>query len=653
MMQAAAVRKTLVVIGNGMVGHYFCTKLVQKNAQHRMQIVVFGEEPRIAYDRVNLTEFFSGRSPKDLELCSIEWYEKNGITLHLGDPIVAIDRNRQVVSSRSGVEVPFDTLVFATGSKPFIPPIDGIDTAGIFPYRTVEDLTAIKDFSRNVKSAAVLGGGLLGLEAAKALYDLGHETHVIEMAPALMPRQLDSDGARLLQKRIEALGVHIHLVKRTQRIEANGATQILHFDHGEPLTVDMVVVSTGIRPRDELANKSGLKIGKPGGIVVDDRLQTSDPNIFAIGECAQHRGVIYGLVAPGYQMADTLAANLTGDQRYFESGDQSARLKLLGVDVATIGEPLGSTQNVQILTSQTEGTFRKLILSKNRVVGALSVGPWSEIERLRQFISSGRRVYSWNLRRFQTNGNLWKTQLSVNDWPDSATVCSCLSVSRGDLRKAQLHGCETVSMLAQKTGASTVCGSCKSLLAELAGVTFARPISRWKGLLAASVVAVCLVLLWCTGPLPISQTVTNEWHRIEHMLRGSIWKQTTGYILVGVSVLALLLPLRKRLPRFSYGGVGFWRTVHSLIGISSIVGLLSHTGLRLGANLNFVLALSFLGLNFFGGLTGIITAWESRATGMTAMTLRNWRPRLSKLHVVFILPLPVLLAFHVACVYYY
>ena len=271
-------------------------------------------------------------------LARLEWYHNHGVELHVGDRACSIDRRHGRVRSDKGVEIPYDFVVMATGSYPFVPQVPGIDKRGVFVYRTIEDLQHIIEYSKHAKRCAVLGGGLLGLEAAKAAHELGMETHVVEFAPRLMPRQVDDAGSRMLVRRIEAMGIRVHLGKSSKEVHGNGRTERLEFTDGGMLDLEMIIVSAGIRPRDDLAKESGLAIGPRGGVVVNDRLQTSDPAIYAIGECALHRGMVYGLVAPGYEMAEIVAANLVDGDRQFSGTDLSTKLKLLGCDVASFGD---------------------------------------------------------------------------------------------------------------------------------------------------------------------------------------------------------------------------------------------------------------------------------------------------------------------------
>ena len=331
-------RMTVVVVGNGMVGLRFCEDLCDADWSDRFDIVAIGEEPHAAYDRVHLSDFFSGRSAEDLTLAPVEWYEDKGIPLHRNERVVSIDRNARCVSTGRGRRFRYDALVLATGSSPFVPPIAGRDRPGVFVYRTIEDVEAIREYAAHARVGAVLGGGLLGLEAAKALVDLGLETHVIEFAPRLMPRQLDSCGAEMLARSIRELGVHVHVDQNTQEIRGNGRAQSLHFADGRALDVDMVVISAGIRPNDELARTADLTVGDRGGFVVDDSLRTSDPLIYAIGECALWNGSIYGLVGPGYSMARIVADILTGGDARFSgwcSGSPTATAPTLRLRMTT------------------------------------------------------------------------------------------------------------------------------------------------------------------------------------------------------------------------------------------------------------------------------------------------------------------------------
>ncbi len=332
-------RRTVLVVGNGMVSHRFCQEMAEHDPERRYRLVVVGEESRPAYDRVHLTSYFTQRSADALLLGTHAWYEEQGVELHVGTRIVRVDRTRREATTDRGELLAYDLLVFATGSAPFVPPVPGVDKPGVFVYRTLDDLDAIMLRASGARRAAVIGGGLLGLEAARAVLDAGLPTHVVEVAPRLMPRQLDGVASALLERTIRELGVEVHLDKRIVRLTGEASVTGIEFSDGEQLEADLVIISAGIRPRDELAREAGIEIGQRGGVVVDDCLRTSDDRVFAIGEVALHRGVIHGLVAPGYEMANVLARHLAGKEAAFDGADSSAKLKLLGTDVATFGEP--------------------------------------------------------------------------------------------------------------------------------------------------------------------------------------------------------------------------------------------------------------------------------------------------------------------------
>lgn len=498
--------QTLVVIGNGMVSWKLCHRLVELGAHEEIRIVVFGDELVPAYDRVHLTNILAGTPEEKLILAPKEWYEEHGIELHLDDPVVHVDREECVVVSASGCEVEYNRLVFATGSRPFVPPVEGIDLKGVFIYRTLDDVYAIEEHSMTVTRAAVLGGGLLGLEAAKAIHDLYPKRRikidVIEHGPGLMHRQIDIKGADILRQKIEALGVKVHVQKELDRIvrssyqaaasDGAGASYrvpppelepeptdegderlLLQFTDGTRILTDMVVLAAGVRPRGELAQACGLTCAPNGGIIVDERLETSDKQIFAIGECASFRGATYGLVLPGYQMVDVLVTNLMGGSATFEGADQSAKLKVLGVTVAALGEYDGENKPLSsALRYTTGGVYRKLVTRNGRLIGAVTVGDWENLDRIRDTLRAPVPTSFWDMRRFRSTGNLWPRSESqkVADWAPDALVCGCMQVTRGTLSLAIAEGCSSASELSRKTGAGSMCGSCQPLLADLLGV---------------------------------------------------------------------------------------------------------------------------------------------------------------------------------------
>ncbi len=468
--QADSRRKTVVVIGNGMVGHRFCERLVEQDLEQQYRIVTFCEEPRAAYDRVGLTSFFTSRNAKALMLANEDWYRAQGIELYVGDRAGAIDRDRRVVTSDKGRQIGYDYVVIATGSFPFVPPVPGIDKLGVFLYRTIEDLERIITYAQKVRRAAVIGGGLLGLEAAKATHDLGLETHVIEFAPRLMPRQVDDAGSRLLVRKIESLGVKVHLQKSTKEILGEHEVEKMVFTDGSELEVGMILVSAGIRPRDELARKCGVKTGDRGGIAVNDLLQTSDERIFAIGEVALHGSMVYGLVSPGYEMADILASNLCGGNRQFTGADLSTKLKLMGVDVASFGDYEAPPERAQplLFDDPFAGTYKKLLFSQDgtKLLGGVLVGDAGDYSLLSSLAKSGKALEVPPAELLV--GKKADAAAGADGLPDDCQVCSCNNVTKGQICAAIAEKqLTTLGEVKACTRAGTGCGGCVPLVTSL------------------------------------------------------------------------------------------------------------------------------------------------------------------------------------------
>ena len=464
-------KPTITVVGNGMVGYKFCEKLVARSADYN--IIVFGEEPRHAYDRVHLSEYFAGKSADDISLSLASWYADNNITLHLGDPIQEINRTTKTVHSLKGLSLKYDYLVLATGSSAFVPDIPGIEKEGVFVYRTIEDLDSIKSYAANAKRGAVMGGGLLGLEAAKAMIDLGiPETHVIEFAPRLMPRQIDSAASAMLQSRLKQFGLNIHLNKSTAYIAGEHKIEALKFNDDTSLAIDMLIISAGIRPRDELAKLAGLHTGSRGGIIVNNKMQTSDESIFAIGECALYENMIYGLVAPGYEMADVVVSQLTGAEKSFHGFDMSTKLKLIGVDVASFGDAFATEPDCRtiIFEDTHKGIYKRINISNDGkyLLGGILIGQADAYNILLQTVNNNI-VLPPNPEDLilGSRGESASEGAGVLSLPDDALICSCEAVTKAGICNAVNEGHTTVDALKKCTKAGTGCGGCMPLVKDL------------------------------------------------------------------------------------------------------------------------------------------------------------------------------------------
>ncbi len=467
-MSSKSEKKQVVVIGNGMVGHRFIEKLVEYDSEGQYEITTFCEEPRAAYDRVGLTSFFAHRDAHQLMIARLDWYEEQNIQLHIGDRATAIDRERRTVTSDAGRTSSYDYVVLATGSYPFVPPVPGVQNPGVFVYRTIEDLEKIINYGKKVKRCAVIGGGLLGLEAAKAAYDLGLETHVVEFAPRLMPRQVDDAGSAVLVSKIEDLGVQVHLNKATSEITGDGCVTGMVFKDGSKLDVDMIIVSAGIRPRDELAREAGIEVGERGGVLINSQLQTSDPDIYAIGEVACHGGMVYGLVAPGYEMADIVAKRLTGTVQEFAGADMSTKLKLMGVDVASFGDnaPSADDSRSLVFDDPFDGVYKKLFFTPGgeQLIGGILVGDASEYATLSSLARTGDPLPCSPGELISAGGD----GAAALPMSDDTQVCSCNGVTRGDIAKAIAEeGLTSAAEVKSCTKAGSGCGGCMPLVTSI------------------------------------------------------------------------------------------------------------------------------------------------------------------------------------------
>lgn len=465
--------RTLVVAGHGMVGHRLVEELVEREATRRWRVVVVGEEPRAAYDRVHLTSLFEGATPDDLSLVSCAAGTDPGVEMRTGERVLSIDRGAATVRTDAGTELAYDALVLATGSAPFVPPVPGREAQGCFVYRTVEDVEAIKADASGRRVGAVVGGGLLGLEAAGALRSLGLETHVVEFAPRLMPVQVDDGGGGVLRRCIEDLGVAVHTAAETTEISSgdDGRVRTMHFADGTELAVDLIVFSAGIRPRDELARDAGLEIGERGGVVVDDTLQTSDPRIFAIGECASHQDRVYGLVAPGYEMARVLADRLCDGDTEFPGADLSTQLKLLGVDVAAFGDAHGLAEGAEsiVLSDPVSRVYKRLVLTEGgtRVAGGILVGDASAYPMLVAMARGDLPTPEVPAQLLVPAGATAAAMGGLAALPGTTTICNCNNVTKDRLLAAIEEGADDVPALKACTLAGTGCGGCVPLVTEL------------------------------------------------------------------------------------------------------------------------------------------------------------------------------------------
>ncbi|MDF7805989.1 FAD-dependent oxidoreductase [Pontiellaceae bacterium B12219] len=456
-------KKQVLVIGNGMAGFRFCEKLLEYDAHHQYRITVLGEEPIPAYDRVSLSTLFSGKSDTDLILAEDRWYSYYKVTLKLGTRAQSINRAEKTVTATDGTVYAYDYLVIATGARPHIPAIEGTELDGVRVYRTPADVKGILQASRTATGAVIIGGGLLGLEAAEACRELGLETTVIEREAFLLACQLDEMAGEILDKKIEELGIHLRLNTQVKSIEGRVKVDRVRLEDGTAIPADLVIIATGILPNDELGRDARLELGSRGGIAVQNTVQTSDPAIFAIGECASFNNVLFGLIAPGYAMAEVAAAQLGEINKTFETSVPASKLKLLDLQVASIGETHYSLDEVDFVyeMDRSIGVYKKLLISKDwkKLIGAVLVGEISEFELIRKTLENGGDLPPTPHDLLAPVGEPFNAEI---DMADDDVVCFCNYVTKGDICKAiDRDHLKTPEEVMSATYAASSCGSCR------------------------------------------------------------------------------------------------------------------------------------------------------------------------------------------------
>lgn len=463
----ASAHPHLAIIGNGMAAGRLLDELIRRDALRRYRISVFGEEPQGCYNRILLHRMLAGGSLDEILLKPPSWYQAHGIALY-NSMVTSLDPSHLTLTTADGQAHSFDLAVLATGSVPVVPPLEGLSCAegkwraGVATYRTVADCVRMRQWIAPGKVAVILGGGLLGLEAAKTLHDLHMQVTVLHAAGWLMNRQLDAVAGAFLQRSLERHGLQIQTGVRVIGLTGGGAVQGVRLADGKVLPADLVVLACGVRPRVELATAAGLSVRH--GVLVDDQLRTSHPRIYAVGECAEHRGIVYGIVSPLYEQCRVLADVLSGGQtqaRYRGSACYT-RLKVAGIQVASMGriEPQDELDEVvQVIESQ-RGIYRKLIIRDEQLVGAILIGDTSTAATLIRRLERGDLLPSNRL-------DLLASPLRRDSSDTEAVICHCNQVRRQQLLWAIEHGCKTLTELGNRTGAGTGCGSCRGQLARL------------------------------------------------------------------------------------------------------------------------------------------------------------------------------------------
>jgi nitrite reductase (NADH) large subunit len=636
----------VVVVGSGPVGIQ-CARLLRAQLPE-LPVVVYGDEPWQPYDRVQLSALLGGQ--RRLEQVIAPPVAGPGCELRLHCRVTAIEPQAHRLRDAHGRVQAYRKLMLAVGAGPLVPRIPGIDSPGVHVLRDLGDVQRL--LARQVRSrhTLVLGGGLLGLEAARAMQRAHTRVTLVHHGPWLANRQLDAGAAARLQDHLERLGLRVLVNAGVREVLGGVRLTGVRLGDGSELDCDTLVVATGIRPRVELARAAGLRVGR--GIQVNDAMQSSDPDIYAVGDCVEHRGRVQGTLAPGFEQAGVAVHHLGGGRARYLRSVEASTLKVIDCPVFSVGR-VGESEEPGLdrATCYADaGHYRRILTRAGRAVGAVAVGDWAERSRVCELVARGGMVWPWQRRRLRRTGNLWPSaSQAVAGWPARAVVCQCRGVSRGRLGEALAAGAVDLDALIARTGAGTVCGGCRPLLCQLLepGAAAADPGGRpglaWT--VAAAPPAVALVGIL---PDPGFSDSVRAYGWLERASTQSWCRQLSGYGLVAIAVAGLAMSVHKRTSwrRGNYERLRLW---HGLSGLLALAALVVHTGLRPGANLNFWLLANFLAVVAAGALAGAAVAWERRL-GARAGAVRRcslW------LHLSLLWPLPALLAAHVLAGYYF
>lgn len=643
----------IIVVGSGPVGLRFAYELLQRRPNARLTL--FGDEPYLPYNRVQLSALLAGEIPYEQIISPLPNLAAHPLFSQSYARITRIDGENQCVFDQHGNAFAYDHLVLATGARAHVPNIPGVTQTGVYTFRNLKDAESLYNRISRARHIVVVGGGLLGLEAARALLRANTLVTVIQQAPRLMNRQLDDTAAHHLQRKVEALGINVITQSGVRCILGDGRVSGVVTRDGDRVICDTVLLCAGIKPVVELARAARLKVGT--GIVVDDQLRTSSANIYAIGECCEHQGKTYGLVNPGFEQAAIAADVICKGQSRYVGSLQISRLKVLGENVCSMGEvadlPYRPFQREWVYSNTKAGIYRKIVTLRGRLIGAVGIGQWPELQRLQEAYQNQRKILPWQYLRFVTIGQLWSSSHKQNIalWPASTVVCQCNGITQGQLTQAYESGAKSVIELSKQTSAGTVCGSCKPLLENLVGHTGPREkIPSWRATLSFTLLATLITVFILFSPaIPVSDSVINP-APLQTIWHDHFWKQVTGFTLLGLSGAGLLMSLRKRIKKPYFGPFPYWRLAHIVLGIGCAITVILHTGMHFGENLNRLLIMDFLAVLLLGGGAGLALTLGHLIRANLAEKLKyywTWG------HILLVWPLPILIAMHILTVYYF
>lgn len=643
----------LIVIGGGPVGVRFANELSQRKAAVRIK--VFSDEGRVPYNRAKLSLLLAGQVNREgIDLAMLEGENAQFIA----QSVENIDCDAQTVRDASGSVHHYDYIVFATGARAFVPNIEGTDLKGVYQFRSLENTEQLLARRVRTRHVVVVGGGLLGIETAVAMNRFNTRVSLVHQGEHLLNRQLDSDAGARLKDKLEDQGVNVYLNQGVRGI--NGKDDVVthvRLRDGIQVDCDTVVLCCGSSPNMEVARDANIRVNR--GIVVSDRLETSRENVFAIGECCEHQEQNYGLISPGYDQALVLVDRLLGGKAIYQGSDPESLLKVLDFPLRSFGQPVNYVRTPfdKETVFQTDEKYIKLVTSKSKLVGGIAIGDNLEFDSLVDAYQRQVNVPWYRRLALKLSGRVWpfSDQSDPTHWSEQKVVCNCQQVALGKIQAAMNEGVSSVEGLGLKVQVGITCGSCQPVLARIVAAKTGEKVSLaaeplWKTSLGFSFLAILLLTIMVVIPgIAVSDSVQKPAF-LQFLWNDKFWKQVTGFTLLGMSVVGLIVSLRKRITWVRFGKFVYWRFAHVTLGVLCMILLLVHTGMHMGANLNQWLAINFLTVLALGALTSSTIALGHRLTGGGQALLRkawNW------LHILAAWPLPALLAAHIITVYKY
>lgn len=646
----------IVIVGTGPAGIHAARELLRREPSQA--IVIYGAEPWEPYNRVRLSELLAGEIDFEDIANTLEFTSENSVSLRINTPVTSIDRTRKTVTDGAGQQQHYKKLIMCTGSEPYRPNIRNIDLLGVYTYRDVDDAQTLMTNCVQSHHTVVLGGGVLGMEVAFALsvQNPATEITIVHRSEQLMNRNLDEDASEVLKEQVLFAGLNLNLGATIVEIIGENELQSIRLGNGDLLDCDTLILCTGINPNIDLARDCGLRLAR--GIKVNDHLRTSDASIYAVGECAEHRGRTYALLGPCLEQASVAAYNvLYGDSQTYLGSNRSLRVKVKELPIFILEPPEdlreSSAYHQITFTNAPAGRFRRVFLNRGRLAGAVAIGDWPELVHIHEATKSRRRIWPWQRYRFARYGTIWPERRRQNplNWPDAALVCTCAGVTRGDLGRAISEGYRTPAELSDRTGAGQACASCLPYVSLIAGspVEMKAPPPTVSQFAISGIAAILSALIIARPPIGPPTSAINGGF-LANLWQNNLWQQVSGYVLLGTVLVSMILSLRKRWNYFSFASFEKWRMLHLALATLSLLFLVLHTGLNGGDNLNFKLMVIFLATAISGIITALLISWEDMNGGILIRTIRTWCVRV---HIIIIWILFAFVPIHILAVYYF